>query len=370
MKMWRSMIIGLSFLIPTVLSAQTTGEVVDKYRQSLEKIHSISYDVRQLDTFVTGTVWDYPGHVTLLKEETDEVFGLQYSAFKKVINWGSLYDGKQVFDYNQEDKTYVLNAKPWKGDLGAAAAQLVVFDMLYYQDSIAPTLSIKDGEYVLTYNYPDNKEHQVSERQKVIHLDNHSFLPVKVVSSQVHLAKKQVISRFISNLQINQPQHTDQFDKKFLEAYEPEKPRDYENMHKDLIASQVKDFNLETFAGGEMAISEKTGKVVLLDFWEVWCGPCVQSMPKVQDLYETYSDEGLEVMAVLLDKESKDSARLMLDHKKITLPQMIGNQELRDYFKVYAIPQYVLIDRQGKIQFIYQGYDEAIEENIQQLLKM
>jgi thiol-disulfide isomerase/thioredoxin len=370
MKILRSVILALILLFPFLLGAQTAEEIVDKYRLSLEMINSISYDVRQLDTFVQGTVWDYPGRVTLLKKEDDAAFGLNYSAFKEVINMGSLYDGRQVINYEREAKTYDLNTRPWRGDLGAAAAQLIVFEMLYYQDSIAPELSMEGSDYILTYHYPDNEEHQVTEKQKEIRLDKNTYLPTRVSSSQVHLAKRQVITRFISNVQINKEGHEEAFDKKFLEEYEPEKPRDYGNKHKELIDSQVKDFSLEAFTGEGVAISEKVGKVVLLDFWEVWCGPCVQSMPKVQKLFESYRDEGLEVMAVLMDKDSKDSAQLMLDHKKITLPQMIGNQDLREYFQVYAIPQYVLIDRAGKIKFIYQGYDEAIEENVRQLLKM
>ncbi|PHN06498.1 TlpA disulfide reductase family protein [Flavilitoribacter nigricans] len=355
---------------PFVLTAQSAEEVVEQYQNSLEKIQSLAYDVRQLDTFVSGHVWDYPGQVVLIREENDPVLGFHFMASKGEIERGALYDGSRMFELKFEPKTYELESRPGPHMMGAAAAQLVVPEMMAYQDTVQPVLSTENELYVLTYHFPDLTEYGVAERKKVIQLDQRTYLPVKVVSSQVSLGKKQVITRFISNVEINKEQHLEKLDKTFLENFEPEVQEDRKNLHQDLLSTTVKDIEFRDFTGKSVSLQAKKGKVILLDFWEVWCGPCRQSMPEVQALHDQYRTEGLEVIAILMDKDSQDSAQLLLDKKGYNFPQLVGNESIREYFKVFAIPQYVLIDKEGIIRHIYTGYDDSIVENVQELLKL
>jgi hypothetical protein len=91
-------------------------------------------------------------------------------------------------------------------------------------------------------------------------------------------------------------------------------------------------------------------------------------MPKVQALSDKYGSEGLDVVGVLMDPKSQDSAEKLIHKKGISFPQTLGHEALRKYFRVHAIPQYVLIDQHGMIQKVYQGYSKGIEKDIKKLL--
>ena len=110
------------------------------------------------------------------------------------------------------------------------------------------------------------------------------------------------------------------------------------------------------------------GKLVLLDFWEVWCGPCMESMPKVQQFYEKYKSKGLEVYGVVHEKEHLDVARQLVQKRKISFPMLLGDEQSKRKYSIDGVPLYVLINREGKIVMVSQGFSPLLEEEIQKNL--
>ncbi len=94
------------------------------------------------------------------------------------------------------------------------------------------------------------------------------------------------------------------------------------------------------------------GKVVLLDFWGTWCGPCVANIPKVQALHEKYQNEGLVVLG-LHSSNGSDDVEAFLEAQGITFPIAVDNGQTAKDFAIDAWPTYFLIDRQGKVVLGY-----------------
>lgn len=372
MKIPRLVFFIIGIIAPIFVSAQGVEEIIRKYEAAISQIQSISYDVRQLDTFVTGHVWDHTGRVTLIREEEDTLFGFRFSAFKEAPTYTTLYTDRQSFDIDHGSNTFEINDRPRKYILGAPGGQLIVSDMLVYEESVVPTLSFEEDQYVLIHRYPDPdpNEANYTDKLKVIYLDKQTYLPSKVVSSMISLGKKQVITRFMEQIRINLPEHEQAFDKDFLADFEPVNRKQGKPAYEKLIDTQARDFLLEDYAGDETSMMGKEGQVLLLDFWEVWCGPCIKSMPEVQALHDKYAAKGLRTIGIMLDKDSRDSAQMLLDKKGVTFAQLVGNQDLKTYFEVSGIPQYVLIDQTGKIRYIYQGYQEGMEDRVRELLNL
>jgi thiol-disulfide isomerase/thioredoxin len=97
------------------------------------------------------------------------------------------------------------------------------------------------------------------------------------------------------------------------------------------------------------------GKVVLVDFWATWCGPCVAEIPNVLEQYEKYHDKGFEVVGVSLD-EDRESLEKFVDDKKIPWPILYEKPEgegwrhpLSTYYGISGIPTVILIGRDGKV---------------------
>ena len=98
------------------------------------------------------------------------------------------------------------------------------------------------------------------------------------------------------------------------------------------------------------------GRVVYLDFWASWCGPCRQSFPWMQTLKNTYADQGLTVLAVNLDSDRAEADRFLRQFSPTFDVRFDPKGELAAFYKVHDMPSSVLIDRHGVTRFIHAGF--------------
>lgn len=129
------------------------------------------------------------------------------------------------------------------------------------------------------------------------------------------------------------------------------------------------EFALKDADGKEHKLSDFKGKVVLLNFWATWCGPCKIEMPWFVDFQRKYKDQGFSVLAVSLDDEGWEVVRPFAEDLKLNFPVLLGNDAMADEFGgVVALPTTFLIDKEGKIYKMHQGlvskgdYEEDIEK--------
>lgn len=128
-------------------------------------------------------------------------------------------------------------------------------------------------------------------------------------------------------------------------------------------ASPAADFGGVTSTGEKIKLSDFRGKVVILDFWASWCGPCRQEFPFLIKLYNEVNKgekQNLEIIAINLDEHSdnmqKFLAKLETDVPFPILPDPKG--ELPKIFKVEGMPTTIFVDKQGKMRFSHVGFTE------------
>jgi peroxiredoxin len=108
------------------------------------------------------------------------------------------------------------------------------------------------------------------------------------------------------------------------------------------------DLTLNDQLGGTISLDTLRGKIVLLDFWGVWCGPCRQKLPKTQDIYEEFKDKPLAVIGIHSAERTEGMADFIAQNN-ITFPVGIDPGHIADDYSVNAWPTYYLIDKQGRI---------------------
>jgi cytochrome c biogenesis protein CcmG/thiol:disulfide interchange protein DsbE len=111
------------------------------------------------------------------------------------------------------------------------------------------------------------------------------------------------------------------------------------------------DFTLEDLKGNEISLNDYKGKVLFLNFWATWCGPCRREIPDFIEAYDEYGDDGLEILGVSVDQGSQKKIVQFVEAYKINYPVvMYTNQLVRDYQPGNYIPSTIIIDREGKIR--------------------
>ena len=147
-------------------------------------------------------------------------------------------------------------------------------------------------------------------------------------------------------------------------ASTPESPR---------VGFRAPTFSLEDLQGNDINLSDLRGKVVLINFWATWCGPCTLEMPSMEQLYREFHDEGFEMLAVSSDLQGTLVTKPFKEQFGLTFPILHDlRQEVMAAYLIRSIPASVLVGRDGVITYRVPGardwYSEKARTMVRQLL--
>jgi peroxiredoxin len=137
------------------------------------------------------------------------------------------------------------------------------------------------------------------------------------------------------------------------------------------IGDMAPDFTRADLAGRQVRLSDYRGKLVLLNFWATWCGPCRKEMPLFSEWQRDYGAQGLQVVGVSMDDDVA-SVRQLLAQRPVLYPIVMGDAELGErYGGVLGLPLSFLIDAEGRIAARFQGETDlaSMEARMKELLR-
>ncbi|SDL38138.1 TlpA family protein disulfide reductase [Kriegella aquimaris] len=336
--------------------------VITKFQENADKINLLEYRMQRIDTFAQGgTVWNHTGVALIEKDKNDKVFGFSFYGKRDDIPKEYIYDAGKGFEISKTDKTYKIEPGNF-GFIGSPGGQMVHQNIFKLNTNYKKvSLSETENSYLLAFEFENDTVYNFTDQMLVYELNKTDFFPIQIKQTSKQLGNKSVSIAILSDVKTNKNvTHSIQDFKQDIQNYtiiEPEKREPNKLLSKKLPLLELPDL----FDEDKIVKVNTSDKLTLIDFWEVWCGPCIASFPKVESLKNKFSSE-LNVIGIV--SEDQENAIKLVKKKGTTFQNLVGNNELEKEFAVNSWPRYFLVDKNGIVEKEYFGFSEQIEKDI------
>jgi thiol-disulfide isomerase/thioredoxin/outer membrane lipoprotein-sorting protein len=160
----------------------------------------------------------------------------------------------------------------------------------------------------------------------------------------------------------------DGYEKKILQAERPGQPSPQQSA---LLAagSEAPNWDLKASDGKAVSLKNLRGKVVVLDFWATWCGPCKLSMPGMQKLHEKFKDKPVVIYGVNCRERLPNADPMAyIKEKGYTYGQLLKADDVAEKYRVNGIPCIYIIGPDGKILNTFEGYSPSLEDTMADII--
>jgi thiol-disulfide isomerase/thioredoxin len=342
-----------------------TNYVIAKFQENAERTNFLEYRVQRIDTFAQGgTVWKNTGVALIEKNKNDKIFGFSFYGKRDDIPKEYIYDAGNGFEISKENKTYEIEPGHY-GFIGSPGGQMV-HQNIFKLDTIYKNVSFEETEnsYLLKYEFENDTVYNVTNRIKVFELNKTNFFPIEIKQTSSNLGNRSVSQANFSEIKINEEVSSSIKElKQNFKDYTIIQPE--ERLPNELLSKKLPLLELPDLFDSNNIVTVNSSKLILIDFWEVWCGPCIASFPKVENLKNKYSSE-LNIIGIV--SEDEENAIKLIKKKGTTFQNLIGNDELKKTFRVDSWPRYFLVDNSGIVRKEYFGFSEQIEEDIKEMI--
>jgi peroxiredoxin len=122
------------------------------------------------------------------------------------------------------------------------------------------------------------------------------------------------------------------------------------DIEKSEVGFKAPAFTVRNLKGQRVQLADHKGKVIILNLWATWCGPCRVEMPGMENLYRRYQSQGLEILAVSLDKGSSDKVQTFADEYRLSFPVLLDSDgQVESRYHTLTIPTTFVIDKKGMV---------------------
>ena len=342
------------------------NHVLMNFNESTSQIRKLEYKAHRIDTFAQGgSVWNNTGYALIEKGDEDELFGFSFYGIRDDIPKEYIYQDGIFFEISNIDSTYRTESGH-PGIIGKPGGQMIPQN-LFQLDSVFSSVSLSENHsnYILRYVYDNDTTYLVKDRVKVVELTKDSFFPWRITQTSTVMGNRTFSQTTLSDIRINE--EVQNSINGFLSsirnytAYQPE-----QSITNEILNNTLPNIRLPDLFDQADTMQIRIEKLTLIDFWEVWCGHCIVSLPKVEELRQKYKED-LEVLGIVSD--DSEGAKQIIEGKGISFQNLIGNREIEKVFSVNSWPRYFLVDKNSIVLKEYIGFSDQIESDIKHILE-
>ena len=129
------------------------------------------------------------------------------------------------------------------------------------------------------------------------------------------------------------------------------------------------DFVLKSASGKNIRLSELKGRIIMLNFWATWCGPCTEEIPHLNKIHDSLDPYDFELLGINIDEDQSKAIHLA-NKLKVNFPILFDiEKDVSKSFSIDAMPTTIIIDRSGNIRHINRGFKKGYEKRYYQQIQ-
>jgi len=380
-------LISLLILPVQYCLAQQVEDNLQEVEQNIKNTDFLSYHSSyvSINPTVEDSIFKASATVWLKRVPADTIFGARFH-LKGEDDHGTFdyfYDGQNSYEIRHEKKKvtifYPHEYPNTPNNPAKARTTLLPFLELLIDNNLKTTLldkkpktdiqeNARHDTWIITFDYPKNESDQQLIRTVEIDKSTSRISRISqklkwrgsIFKTQITVNNYEQNESFISE-SIIMTRNYEQYSQKEFKR----KPTNTVNPYTELLGKPAPKFSFESFSGVQLSLNQFKGKLVLLDFWESWCGYCLLVMPKLNALQRKYGENTLKVIGIVT--ENKQQIEKLIKANDLIYSNIYANKEILQDYKVSARPTYFLIDHNGRIVMVSTGDLEKIENKIMDL---
>ncbi len=373
-------------------------------KASYEKCQSITkgyYESTRYMKYISGqdtSVSHFNCYFKKLPHDTIFSLAFHYQEYRDGNSRDIMYTGNDFVSYSAKDSTgTIMPTTLWAKDITARRHNYKFFDPITNNKSrpLPHDSTFSDARHVFkmlgeeTINntpchhiqmniIPKNDSTSMMQTLRAEYhywINKQDYLPMQYSTTYDFVMSNDTMSQFEQNTlqtyKLHQPEDTAQLtlasvpDYVRLKDYKPYKSP--ELLSKGTVAP---NWSLISLEDKQVQLSDLKGQIVLLDFFYKSCYPCMQALPDLQALHETYHSKGLKVIGVNpFDNKEEDEIDTFLQKRGVTYTVVLDAKQVAKEYHISGYPTIYLIDKKGKVLYTHIGYGKDMKKALEEVIK-
>jgi thiol-disulfide isomerase/thioredoxin len=384
--------LALTALTMPLAAQEDPYELIRKSDQNLQDAGAIRYTaVRSGVGFVAAQTPNRTGTVTVSMKDGElrlRAQGKEHRTDGSTPEFLSVYDGSTVTSIRHADKQVITGALDSSfGPLGGAGAGLAS-PYLLWEGSIGGQFRNDEKPYPLTYEgtalVGEDLCHVigmgfdefwgVDEYESWIFLDTNDLLPRRIdLGYYDDNGEMGIVTVSMSQVEILSTVDDSVFELEAPEGYEvveqqaAEADGGQQRARAIAVGEPAPEWTLKDPNGNDFSLVDYRGRVVVMDFWATWCGPCRLAMPGLQELHEEFSGQPVSILGINC-WESGDPVAFM-QREKLNYGLLLGADQVAMDYGVEGIPTFYVIGKDGKVVYHEVGFDPAGTDKLRTVIR-